>query len=104
MADLAQHAYGGVGVIAVIPILIGRECSSQNAYRRPAEFIHVSKGVECDRSYLYLPPSEVRGAIFPRRASSVDAFPADQSACALAELDSAKLFEAIPLTPVHLDR
>ena len=40
MADLAQHAYGGVGVIAVIPILVGRECSSQNAHRRPAEFIH----------------------------------------------------------------
>jgi hypothetical protein len=85
-------------------ISISRECSSQNAHRHPAELIHVSKSLECDQSYLYLPPSEARRAIFPRQASSVDAFPADQSACAPAEPDSARLFEANPLTPVHLDR
>jgi len=37
---MAQHAHRVVGVVAVFPILIGRERGSQYADRRPAEFAH----------------------------------------------------------------
>jgi len=40
MPNMAQHAHRVVGVVAVFPILIGRERGSQYADRRPAEFAH----------------------------------------------------------------
>jgi len=49
MAHLAQHGQRAVGIVAVIPKLIGRECGNQNAYRRPAELVHDGRTVSDSR-------------------------------------------------------
>jgi hypothetical protein len=38
--DLAQHRESAIGVVAVIPVLIGHECGGQYACRCPTEFAH----------------------------------------------------------------
>ena len=40
MLDVAQHGECAVGVVAVVPVLIGHERGDQNAYRCPSELAH----------------------------------------------------------------